>query len=248
MAGYTLLYSSKNLSGHTVADECNPGGGSSCPCSSLDVSLNSFDDYGAVTSNPREVNTWVNAVGYKKFLETFPNEQSISLAKYKYTGEFRLSGTPVPDVTQRNNPQAIHAMIQFWDGRNALMNSNKTTREGAIYWDLNPWTPDYGKIKVYVKPVTLTATEIVVTPDLQWHSFELVIDIIAERYVSITIDNQAKDLSDLELARVTHNDWGNEVAMNITTESMATFPQGACSSIFTWTTDFRNIEFSYQIN
>jgi hypothetical protein len=131
--GYRTLYSSQNLSGHEVVSECNPGGGSSCPCSEQDVALQAFDDYGEVVANPQQQHTWVNAIGHKKFVEAFPDTTPITLGIYSYRGRVSLPTIPFPNVDQTENAEAVHMMIQLWDGRNALFQSNKTTLEGAIY-------------------------------------------------------------------------------------------------------------------
>jgi len=238
-----VIYTSQNLEGHIVAAECNPGGGTNCYCTDNDVSIVPFGNYGEVTSNVQKRNTYVNAIGHKKFIETFPMGDTIALSTYKYSVEFQFPTVPAPDANQMTNPQAIHIMIQLWDGRNALFQADRTTLEAAIYYELNPWHPDYGKIKVYRNPIALIDTGIKLIPDTTWHTFELVADFENKKYVSITIDSQAKDLSTVELARVSQPTWGNEVALNITTESLASWPQANCSLIFTWTTRFRDLKF-----
>ena len=140
------IYTSQNLVDFEPFAECNPGGETNCPCSEEDVRIESFENYGEVTSNVLKVNTYVNAIGHKKFIEIFPNGAPIILGVYKYTGRVKLPVIPSPDVNQSENPQSVHMMIQLWDGRNAFFPSNKTTLEGAIYWDLNPWIANY-KIK-----------------------------------------------------------------------------------------------------
>jgi hypothetical protein len=240
---YATLYSSSNLSGHSVSAECNPGGVSSCPCSTLDVSITPLGGFGEVTSNPRKIGTYVNAIGHKKFIETLPNGEAIILGVYSYAGQVSLPVLPAPNVNQLENPQAVHMMIQFWDGRDALFPSNRATREGVIYWDLNPWTLDYGKIKVYINPIKLVDTGITIAPDLNWHTFEISVDLTNQRYVSITVDGQTRDLRQHELARVPQPSWGTEVALIITTESMASWPGDGCPYAFTWSTRFRNLEF-----
>lgn len=240
-----LIYSSQNLKGHSVVPECNPGNGTSCACSEADVSLLPFDGYGEVTSNVREVHTYVNAIGHKKFIENFPDGKAISLGVYEYIGQVNLPTLPISDVNRIKNPQAIHMMIQLWDGRNALFQSNKTTLEGTIYWELNPWSTEYGKIKVYTKPITLTDTGIILTPisTTQWHTFTLVVDLRNQKYVSITIDGETRNLSNFELARVPQPSWGKEVSLSITTESLASWPQQNCTNVFSWSTRFRDLEF-----
>jgi len=239
-----VIYVSSNLSGHSVAAECNPGGVSQCPCSEMDVGLATFEEHGEVTSNVREVHTYVNAIGYKKFTETFPNGDSIALDTYRYTGQFSLPGLPAQDPYQRENPEAAHMMIQLWDGRNALFQSNKTTLEGTIFWALNPWAVDYGHIKVYTSPLQLINTGIIVPPDTQWHSFELIVDLANQKYVSIAVDGDSKDLSNTPLAQVYHPDWGDDVSFVITTESLASWPHDGCLYIFKWTMRFKNLALS----
>ncbi|NJO15024.1 MAG: hypothetical protein HC877_04530 [Thioploca sp.] len=242
------LYTSSNLAGHTVAAECNPGGVTACPCSEADVSITSLADQGIVTSNPHGNNTWVNAIGYKKFTEQLPNNQPISLGIYQYQGQFRLPQIPTQDITQ-NNPEAMHLMIQLWDGRNELLQVNKQTLEGALYWELSPWHDDYQKLKVYISeptnspPLALVDTGISLEPDTNWHNFALVVDLAKQEYRSVTIDGETKALNGIKLAQV-HQDWGEDVSLSIITESQATWPQEDCSLIFQWPTHFRNLEFS----
>jgi hypothetical protein len=238
-----VIYASPGLLGHSVFAECNPGGGTDCACSQLDASISSFTGYGEVT-NVRGVNTYVNAIGFKKFIEVFPDSQPVTLGVYQYSGEFRIPVLPVPDLSQVENPQAIHLMIQFWDGRNQLLPLNDHTLEGAIYWDLNPWNVDYGKIKIYALPLDLIDTGLYLQPDTQWHRFSLVIDLNYQKYVSISIDDQSLYLSEVGLAQVYHDDWGNDLSIGLTTESMATWPQTDCTFVFKWTTQFRNLVFS----
>ena len=239
-----ILYSSHGLLGHSVFAECNPGGGTNCACSQEDASISSFTGYGEVTSNAREVNTYVNAIGFKKFIEVFPDNKPITLGVYRYSGEFRLPVLPSPDLSQRENPQAIHLMIQFWDGRNELLPMNDQTLEGTIYWDLNPWNADAGKIKVYAYPLDLIDTGLYLQPDTEWHRFSLVVDLNNQKFVSITIDDQTVYLSNIGLAQVYHDDWGDDLSLSLTTESMAAWPQTDCTYIFKWTTQFRNLVFS----
>ena len=240
---YRVVYFSHNLSGHSVSAECNPGNASSCPCSDADVSIVVLPNYGEVISNPRKIGTYVNAIGHQKFIESLPGGEPIALSVYAYAGQVSLPVVPFPNVDQTENPQAVHIMIQLWDGRNALFQSNKTTREAVIYWDLNPWASDYGKIKVYTNPASLVETGITLTPDTNWHSFEVVADLATQKYVSITIGGETRDLSHLEMARVYQPTWGDEVALIITTESLASWPGTGCPYVFTWATRFRDLEF-----
>ncbi len=243
---YEILYTSLNLDGHSIAAECNPGGGTDCPCSIEDVGLVSFETYGEVTSNVRKTNTWVNAIGFRKLIETLPNGDSIGLGLYRYSASVQLPVLPLPDIGQVANPQAVHLMIQLWDGRNALYPSNKKSLEGTIYWDLNPWTADFGKVKVYTSSLDLIDTGVTLPPDLEWHSFALTIDLESRRYSSVTVDQETVELEGLELAEVFHPDWGEEVALTTTTESLAAWPGEECGTVFTWTTRFTGIEFGHE--
>jgi hypothetical protein len=238
-----LIYHSQNLNDHEIFAECNPGGTSSCPCSTREAAINAFETYGEVVSNPRQINTYVNAIGFKKFVETYLDGELIGLGTVKYRGQIRLPVLPVADVNQKTNPQAVHFMIQLWDGRNALFPANKYSREAVIYWELNPWVADYGKVKIYISPLNLIDTGIKLTPDTNWHTFELVADLSTQKYQSISVDGEKRDLQSYEMAAVYHPDWGSEVALSITTESMASWSGSSCDYIFTWTTQFRNLEF-----
>jgi hypothetical protein len=244
VTSFDTIYTSRDLSGHLVTAECNPGGTTSCPCSDEDVSIESFGTYGTVTSNVRRVHTYVNAIGYKKFQEIFPQGDSISLGVYKYVGYVRLPKIPAPDVNQEENPEAVHFMIQAWDGRGSLFNGSDSSYEGTIYWELNPWIQPTGKIKIYTEPTdstgTLTEIGLTLSPDTLWHRFEIVIDLETRRYVSVSVDDSTRSL-DCQLHRVYHPDWGEDISLNITTESLPAWPQADCGHVFTWTTWFRDL-------
>jgi hypothetical protein len=244
---YPLLYASANLDGHSVIGECNPGGGTFCQCDPvMDVKLDSFANYGEVTSNPRRSNTYVNAIGFKKFTDTFPEGTPTRLGAYQYNASVRLPVLPSTNVGNLNNSQAVHLMVQLWDGRNALYPANQQTLEGAMYWNLNPWEPDYGHLKIYTYPAVLFDTGVILEPDLEWHRFSLSVDLAKQEYVRLTYTNASGlytiDLSGKKLAKVSHQDWGADLSLNITTESMATWPQYTCPYVFYWTTQFKDLE------
>jgi len=245
---YEVIYTSQNLCGHLIAAECNPGGTLSCDCSIQDVSIESFETHGQIVSNSQKTNTYVNAIGYKKFIDAFSDDIPIALGVYKYSGQFKITIIPKPDINQIENPQAVHMMIQLWDGNGALYTSNKNTLEGAIYWDINPWLPEeYGKIKVYSKndqdQLALIDTGITLNPDMNWHTFEMVVDLENKKYVYVTIDNETKELNSVKLAEVSQPEWDDSLFISITTESMAASSEN-CSNVFTWTTLFKNLRFS----
>ncbi len=250
---YEVIYTSKNLSGHVAYIEENPGGGTDCPEPAVegeDAKIISYDDYGEVIANPNKKHIWVNAIGAKKFMGKFPNGKNIVLSPYKYSGEFRLPKLPAPDDTQQENPEAVHLMIQLFDGTNTLLDHNYSL-EFSILWKLNPWTGDYGKIFVYTGNPNnnnipgLFETQIKLEPDTNWHRFEMIVDFNTLKWVSITIDDVKEDLCDLDVAKVKHVDWGDAFFLCITTESQPVWPQYNCEKIFTWTTQFRKLEFGY---
>ena len=152
---------------------------------------------------------------------------------------------PYPNPGQLDNGESLHVMTQFWDGRNALWQSNKRTLEGTIFWALNPWTSDFGKIKIYTYPLTLIDTGLTVPPDTSWHSFELVVNLADQTYVSIAVDGHTVDLQGVRLAQVYHPDWGSEVSFSNTTEVQNAFPQSTCAHIFRFAAQFRDLRLSY---
>ena len=239
-----LVYSSSNLSGHEVFAECNPGGGTSCPCSPSDVAMSQTKTFGTVTANPNNGNTWVNAIGNKTFQEQLPNNKPIDLSVYKYIVETRLPVLPRANTNQKKNPQGAHTMIQLYDGRNALWQADKHTLEAVIYWELSPFTSEYGKIKIFTDPpYTLIDTGMKITPDLRWHKFELTADFKKQEYRSITIDGKTKNLFGTKLISVNQPTWGEEVTLALTTESLPAWPWQECTYIFNWSQEFRNILF-----
>ena len=242
---FEIIYTSTDLEGHIVSAECNPGGGSDCPCTNEDVAIASFDGYGEVTSNPRERPTWVNAIGGVQFVETLPDGAPVAMDTFRYRGEARLPTLPNPDPGQLENAQAVHFMMLLWDGRDALFEADKTSLEAAIYWNLNAWMEDCGSIKVYTTDYELIDTGITVEPDTEWHRFEMTVDFARGEYVSIAVDGVEVDLAGIAVLELHRPDWGDEVAVIITTESMATWPHHECTTVHRWTTQFRDIEFGY---
>ena len=194
-------------------------------------------------------NVWVNAIGYKHLVEQFPNGQAISLGVYRYSGQFRIPLLPAPDINQRVNAGGIHAVVLFWDGRGELITPDSQSRDFALYWQLNPWRQgiDYGDIYVYTGPnFDLHKTGITVAPDTEWHSFETVMDFRTMKWVSVRVDGIAADISDVEVALVDRSDWSADgrVVIGLTVESLATWPGADCSTVFAWTTHYREVEFS----
>jgi hypothetical protein len=124
--------------------------------------------------------------------------------------------------------------------------------EFSILWKINAWTDDYGKIFVYTgvsdsltNPFRVFETRINLEPDNEWHTFEMIVNFETFKWVSITIDGVKEDLCDIDVAKVRHYDWGDDFFVCITTESQSVWPQYNCEKVFTWTTQFRNLEFGY---
>ncbi len=235
-AGFRLLYQSQNLQDYKVAAECNPGGTTQCPCRRSDVRVTAQPDYGEVTANVRARSTFVNAIANHKFHDEFSPGRPIVLGTYAYAGEFALPDQPLPQIDKFDAPQGMHVMMQWWDGRNS-----RYTREAVIYWELNPWEPDFGEVRVYTgQPPQLLDTGLTIKPDTQWHSFRLVANFATEQYESVTVDGQTRDLQ-ADLARAYHPDWQHDFSFIVTAESMNAWPGDGCGRTFGWTTRFRSM-------
>jgi len=246
---WNVLYATTNLAGHALSYESNPGTTGGPPCSLSDVSLSVFADYGTVTANANRTNIFVNAIGYRKFIETYTNGQAVSLGIYRYRGSLRLPAVPAPSVVQTQNAQTVQMMIQVWDGREKLWDSNSNALEATMYWDLNPWNADFGKVKIYTMntgALALVNTGITVPPDTNWHTFELVADFSNRTFISAGMDGIVVNLSAVSIAQVTHTDWSTNVAISMTAESMNTWPGASFDYVFWWTTEFRGLDFARQ--
>ncbi len=249
-----LLYTSKNLAGHKAFAECNPGGGmdsARCGCDSGNVRIDSLEGYGAVTSNPKGLGQWINALAFQKWFDFFPGEGGkVVPAMYRYKALFRLPDLPRPDTGYAKIPEAMHLMIQYYDGRDLDNPMDRYSWDPAVYWDLNPWSPDYGQIKVYQNRAGDTlipaATGITLAPDTLWHQAELVLDFAKRKYVSLTLDGSARALDTFSIARKNRSDWGKDLSLAITTESESAFPQRNCLHASSWTTQFKDLEFGFQ--
>jgi len=154
---------------------------------------------------------------------------------------------PATDVGQTQNGGSVCSLIQIWDGRGALLETNNYTLEFAWFWMLNAWDSRYGNIYVYTgQPLDTHFTELTLTPDTEWHSFEMIVNFQTQKWVSLTIDNQTADLSTVDLGKVDHTNWSTDtrVALLITTESLPTWPGSDCSTVFSWTTQYKDAVFS----
>ena len=64
---WQVLYTSANLADHQISVESSPGDPTTnCACTTADVQLVSYADYGAVTANIRRSNMYANAIGFKR--------------------------------------------------------------------------------------------------------------------------------------------------------------------------------------
>ena len=235
-----LIYKSNNLEDFSVFAECLDN--ERCDkCRRDDVGIKVFDNYAEVISNIYLKKIYVNAIGYKKFQEILPDGESIPDKIYIYKGKIKIPILPLADIYQYINSQAVHTMIQFYNP------DSKTSYEGSIYWDLNPWINEYNLMVYSVNhdnTLFLYKTGIRVKPEIKWYNFEIIVNMKTKKYISINFDGQSIDLSHLKLAQVEHNEWGNDVSINITAESLASWPGTQCN-IFKWKTHFKDLEFGY---
>ncbi len=241
---FKVLYESQNLNDFKLVAECNPGGGTDCECYDTGeyVSMESKETYAVITSNPEKRHTWVNAIGGITINENFPDGEPVRLGIYKYSGRIRLP--EIPDPYSETMPNNAHMGMYFWDGRNELIDINKVSLEAVMLWDLNPWTADMGKFKVYTDPVNLVDTGISVAPDTEWHTYEIVVDFNKREYISVTIDDETKDLSGLRVAHLYRPYWGENVGVVITAESLAAWPFHTCDFSLTWSTHYSDAKLS----
>ncbi|MBF0467490.1 MAG: hypothetical protein HQK61_01165 [Desulfamplus sp.] len=240
---YTTLYASPDLEGFYHAAECNPGNVSDCPCSIKDVAFEQRGDHAVITSNPGLNHTYVNAIVGYAITENYPDGRPIHKGIYRYSGQMRIPSIPAADLSRTDIPQAAHMVMFFWDGRNALSENNKISFEAGMFWSLNPWDPNKGKIYIYTAPIQPVETGIVIEPDTQWHDIEMVVDFTSMTYLSLSIDGMAANVAGIPVAQVFRPDWGNELALLFSAESMAAWPLQGCPFAFSWSVYYRNIEF-----
>lgn len=246
-AAYNLIwYEWGPLAGYQVSTECNPGGHTNFPCGSSDVAITTGSDstgsFSEVTANPRGIVTFVNAIGNIHFQQKTPDGQPIQLKTYRYIYAIRLPRIP----TKTSAPwiaEQTHEMIQFWDGSNTLWPANKHTLEASVFWKLNPWDPNYGKIFAYTTSNgTLTAvdTGIFLQPDTNWHVFDIRADLLNRIWAGVAIDSHWNPLTNLPLAQIYHPDWGTDLSLILTAESENAYPGSTNPIVTQWTTDFKD--------
>lgn len=237
---FRMIYNSTDMSDYKVTDECNPGGGTQCECSMDDAGIEYSSGYMEVISNKSQKHLWINSIGYKKFIDTFPDGKPVSVSRYKYSYQTRMKVLPKPDTSQLQNPQAVHLMLQLYNGSGELWSGAKEAREGAIYWELNPWNADFGKIKVYTTNFQLAETGIILNPDTNWHTFGLELDFSSLKYQKIYVDTLESDISGIPVLVKSYPGWSSENVLGLTAESMATWPGDTCKFVFSWHQQFKN--------
>jgi hypothetical protein len=230
-----------------VSTECNPGGTTSFACSASDVSITSGSDstsqFSQVTANPAGALTFVNAIGNIPFTNDTPDGQPVQLKTYRYLYAVRLPLVPTTSSAPWIGEQ-VHQMIQFWDGSNQLWQANKHTLEAAMYWKLNPWDPDYGKIFAYTTAsdgsLVSHDTGITLAPDTNWHVFDVRADLQNQVWAGVAVDSNWNPLTNLPLARIYHPDWGSDLSLILTAESENAYPGSTNPIVTQWTTQFKD--------
>jgi hypothetical protein len=235
-----------DLNGYTVFAEVNPGGGVWTPADQTDARINHNGTYSEVIANPNNRNVYVNAIGYLKWFDRTPDGAGIGLKRYRYVYALRLPRVPSTSTPSGGwNAQNVHQMIQMWDGADRLGNGQRKTREAAIYWQLNPWGSDYGKIYVYGDnngSLYLHDTGIRLNPDTNWHTFEIRADFATGYYYGIVVDQQYRSLSNVRIARVSQPSWGNDLSLVLTAEAGNTYPGSNNTYKSQWSAQFKDVK------
>jgi hypothetical protein len=238
------------LTGYGVSAECNPGGTTSFPCSSADVAITTGSDstgqFSQVTANPRGITTFVNAIGNIHLTNTTPDGQPIQLTTYRYLLGLRLPRIPTTSSAPWIGEQ-MHEMIQFWDGSNRLWTANKHTLEASVFWKLNPWDPNYGKVMVYTTnssgALVAVDTGFSLPLDTKWHYFDINADLRNRVWAGIGLDGtQWNPLTNLPLAQRYQPTWGNDLSLILTGESENAYPGSTNPIVTQWTTDFKDVK------
>ena len=236
------------LAGYGVSAECNPGGTTGFACGTSDVAIaagrRGTGRFTEVTANPRGIVTFVNAIGNIHFQGHTPDGRKLALNTFRYVYAVRLplvpTKTSAPHVAEQ-----VHQMIQFWDGSNSVWKTaRKHTLEAAMFWKLNPWDPNYGKVFAYTMDghgkVVPHDTGIRLKPDTRWHVFEVRADLAKKVWARVGVDGHFRRLRNLPLARVHHPDWGKDVSLILTAESENAYPGSANPIVTQWTTQFKD--------
>lgn len=101
---------------------------------------------------------------------------------YDFAVSFGLLNTPKADVSYVANPEALvlNLIRVDEDGR---------AREAVVEWILNPWSSDYGRVKIR----TPTGEKLVgsIEPDTSWHRIRVVGDWRTNNYLRIDVDGSS---------------------------------------------------------
>jgi hypothetical protein len=238
------------LTGYGVSTECNPGGTTSFPCDSSNVSISTGSDssgrFTQVTANPRGATTFVNAIGNIKLTNTTPDGQPIQLTTYRYVLGFRLPRIPTTTSAPWIGEQ-LHEMIQFWDGSNQLWDANKHTLEASVFWKLNPWDPNHGRVMVYTTDssgaLSAVDTGFTLPLDTNWHYVEINADLHNRVWAGIGLDGtQWNPLTNLPLVQIFQPTWGGDLSLILTAESENAYPGSSNPIVTQWATDFKDVK------
>jgi len=240
---YKPLFYSPNLEGLSLNVECNPGGGTSCPCSIDDVALEILETYGEVISNVRLRHTWANALVGKKYQEAW-GDIPIHLTKMFLAFQTRMPTIPKPSTSQIFNAEQHDWNMTIYDGRNQFGRGSHRRIEASMFRKLNPWSPDGKRGKVFVATRNGNVDSGLVIPiDKKWHNVLMIADFDKEHYVQLAVDDNFVDLSDVPLFEKYSYDWGNDIASWATIEAVSTWPQSNCQYIFAWKQQYKNFIF-----
>lgn len=230
------LISSADLSGADVSAEPDPGGGTACGYTQGNVSVEDRGDYSAIVSNPDENSEWVNTIA--GFTAWDPGETPDVL---HYTTDVRLPVIPSADPSQYENGNASHIVLFWWPGSE----SSGVSYEAGLVWVLNPWDLNYGSLLAYSGPLNLVDTGIDLDPDEEWHTIQIKADFTELEWISVTVDEDEYDMSNVDLAYVSRPTWGETPGLIVTVESLSLWPFYFCSAgAYTFEVHARNLELS----
>lgn len=107
-----------------------------------------------------------------------------------------------------------------------------------------PWDPGYGKIFAYTTAsdgsLNSYDTGITLTPGTNWHVFDVRADPLNRVWAGVAVDNHWNPLTNLPLARIYHPDWGPDLSLILTAESVNAYPGSTNPLVTQWTTQFKD--------